>query len=91
MMANSIELYIESFPYKKGEPIPDLSSTLKEVKKILGANLNKHHEALLDIESQIKYATKDEIKVYYLAVKEKRRVYNIPRVNNIYDEKNYAS
>lgn len=88
MIVKSTELYIESFMHKKGDPIPDLSSNFEEVKGIFGNQLDDKHNCLLDIESQIKSATKDEMTVYYLTVKEKRKVYNIPY--NIYDERIYA-
>lgn len=57
-------LHIESFTYKKGDPVPDLSHHTEEIYHVYGNRLDYSH-ILFNIQKQIENGTGDEMSVFY--------------------------
>ena len=57
-------LHIESFTYKKGDPIPNMSHHFEEIYHVYGDKLDYTH-LLFNVQKQIENGTGDEMSVFY--------------------------
>ncbi len=60
------ELHIESIPYRKGDPLPDISAHVAEVRHRFGID---ESNTFLSLERQVAGMTGDEATLFYYTVK----------------------
>lgn len=78
MRMTSLELRIESFLHRRGDPIPDISHHTEEIRRAFGQQID-YTSILFDVRRQIESGTRDEMLVFhYVLARRHFHVYSSP-------------